>query len=230
MEIIITDMTRFSKENILCIAGIDLETNQCVRPMPYLDRQKCEACNMIPGAILEGDFSPQKTAPAPHTEDHDYTKCFFKGPSTAEDFKKALQADLADSVENGFGIPLADKQKYYPPETPPDKSIITVMTDDISIVKSKYEPYKPRIVFTDRSGRTFWYLPITDLGFYNYAMEHNSDDGRKTVNRFLRRQQEIYLRIGLSRIYRKGDQNGYWLQVNGIYTFPDILTEARCHS
>ena len=36
-KIIITDFTRFSNPKIVCTAGIDLTTGQCIRPMPYFD-------------------------------------------------------------------------------------------------------------------------------------------------------------------------------------------------
>jgi len=46
------------------------------------------------------------------------------------------------------------------------------------------------------------------------------------INNFIRQQDTVYLRIGLGREY----QGGFWLQVNGIYTFPNYDTEIRSYS
>jgi hypothetical protein len=40
MEIIITDLTRFSNTKIVCIAGINIKTNECIRPLPYITFEK----------------------------------------------------------------------------------------------------------------------------------------------------------------------------------------------
>ncbi len=230
MDIIITDMTRFKNEEVLCIAGIDISTGGCVRPMPYIGAQRCAELNILPGAILRGDLAPKQDAEVPHSEDHSYTRLTFLGPSSADDFKSALNGSLSASVEEGFGVPIGENEKCIPAATPPSHSIITIKTDDISIVLDKFNPTKFRVVFTDASGRKYWYLSITDLGFFNYAQDNNTDEGRRKVNRFLYQQQEKFLRIGLSRLHSSGTRNGYWLQVNGIYTFPDYLKEIRCHS
>lgn len=42
MEIVITDLTRFSNSEIVCIAGINQETGECVRPLPYIKLAECK--------------------------------------------------------------------------------------------------------------------------------------------------------------------------------------------
>lgn len=37
-QIIITDLTRFKNEEIVCTAGIDYNAKKCIRPLPYLSR------------------------------------------------------------------------------------------------------------------------------------------------------------------------------------------------
>ena len=58
MKIIITDLTRFANKDIVCIAGINPETNECVRPMPYIKKASCKTINILPGAIIEGQRCP----------------------------------------------------------------------------------------------------------------------------------------------------------------------------
>jgi hypothetical protein len=146
MEIIITDLTRFSRPDIVCTAGINPATNECIRPLPYLPTNECRRLNILPGAILEGNFTERPSDP-PHTEDKNYQgKLSFKGPCSADEFRAILKATESLNTEEGFSVNLSGGEKHIPSTTPPD-------------------------------------------------------DGR----------------------------NGYWLQLNGIYTFPEYLSELRCH-
>ncbi len=52
-KIIITDLTRFSTDEKVCIAGIDINTGECLRPMPYLKSNRCAELNIQPGAVLK---------------------------------------------------------------------------------------------------------------------------------------------------------------------------------
>jgi hypothetical protein len=75
----------------------------------------------------------------------------------------------------------------------------------------------------------FRYLSITDRGFYDYASKHQLDGEIHRINAYLQSQEELYLRVGVGRQWKVGDRDGYWLQVNGIYTFPDYLEEVRTY-
>ncbi|MDE0410821.1 MAG: hypothetical protein OXI37_01185, partial [Gammaproteobacteria bacterium] len=70
---------------------------------------------------------------------------------------------------------------------------------------------------------------ITDLGFHSYAENHHQEAGDyEDLNQLLHSQEEIYLRIGLSRYFQAPDgRAGYWIQVNGIYSFPDYFEIVR---
>jgi len=50
------------------------------------------------------------------------------------------------------------------------------------------------------------------------------------VKNFISSQNEIYLRIGVGRRWKVSERDGYWLQVNGIYTFPNFLEEIRTYA
>lgn len=56
-EVIVTDLTRFSNEENVCTAVIDVKTGECLRPMPYLKSARCKELGIHPGAILKGDLS-----------------------------------------------------------------------------------------------------------------------------------------------------------------------------
>lgn len=232
MKIIITDLTRFSNKDIVCTAGINPETIECIRPMPYIQKTDCQKLNILPGAIIEGDFSPCSCT-SPHTEDRNRGKLKFLGPCSSEEFKRILEETSFDSVEEGFGITLEYGQKHIPHDTPPDISIITLSLNpnQLNIVEDSYKPGKLRVIFTDRSGKSFRYLSITDLGFFEFAERHAAEDKIDDLNDFIHSQEELYIRIGLGRVHQTDDgRNGFWLQVNGIYTFPEYSEDIRCYS
>lgn len=233
MDIIFTDLTRFAKQDIVCIAGINPATNECVRPLPYLPTNECRRLNILPGAILNGNFTtPHITAP--HTEDRNYQgELSFKGPCTAESFMSILKATESPNAEEGFLVSFPTGQKHIPTNTTPNKSIITLSVNswDLSIVPDSFNPGKIKIIFSDKSGHEFRYLSITDLGFHNYAEKNSNGDNFSTLNDFIRSQKEVYVRLGLSRKFTSSDgRTGYWLQVNGIYTFPEYFSEIRCYA
>ena len=232
MEIIITDLTRFSRQDIVCIAGINPKTNECIRPLPYLPAAECRKLNILPGAILEGNFVP-KSCSAPHTEDRNYQgQLLFKGPCNAEQFRAILKATESPNVQEGFAVQIPYGQKHIPGNTPPQKSIVTISVNprEFSIVPDSFNPGNIKVIFSDKSGREFRYLSITDLGFYNYA-EKNKRDNFSNLNNFIHSQSEVYIRIGISREFESPDgRKGFWLQVNGIYLFPEYLEEIRCYA
>jgi hypothetical protein len=232
MRVIVTDLTRFANEDIVCIAGICPKTRTCVRPLPYLKRSKCEELSILPGAILDGEFTSQEALP-PHVEDASYSNLRFCGPCSCAEFHRVLVEGSAPSVEKGFSVAIPPGQKYIPREIPPATSIISIPIDPsgLQIVRDAYNLTKIKVHVRDRSGREFRYMPITDLGFYEYAIRSAGDGtSLQKLNDFICRQESVVLRVGLSREYKAVDgRQGFWLQANGIYTFPDYLEEIRCY-
>jgi hypothetical protein len=228
-SIIVTDLTRFNNDQIVCIAGTDIESGLCVRPMPYLEKTECESLQILPGAILTGVLTPVPNLVGPHQEDAAYESLQFEGPCTSDQFKDALQAGLFNSISEGFEIDLTADQKHVPLGHEVERSIITIQVDpaNIDLVEDAYNPGRIKLHLVDGSGRSFRYLPITDLGFYQHAMAHQEAGDLESLNTFLHEQEEVYVRIGLSRNWEK--RPGYWMQVNGIYTFPDYHQEIRSY-
>jgi len=227
MKITITDLTRFSNPEIVCIAGLDIKTGECIRPLPYIETKKCEELNILPGNIIEGNFT-RVNAEKPHTEDYNYDSLKRVGICGSDEFEEILKKDLVDTISNGFGYGFVEKGKVIPKEFAPNRSIITIKlsTSSIEIVKDRFKEGKIRLNLLDNDSRKYSYLSITDLGFYNYAMKHYHDsDFPNLINNFIREQQNAYLRIGLGREF----QDGFWLQVNGIYTFPNYDKSVRSY-
>ncbi|MBY0425901.1 MAG: hypothetical protein K2Q22_09710 [Cytophagales bacterium] len=227
---IVTDLTRFKNKDIVCTALVDLNTGACYRPLPYLDYEQVIKLNIIPGSIIQGKLVLKSKNIQPHVEDSTYENLKYLGECPKGDFIKALEFGLADSIETGFNVSLNQNQKHIEIADAPNKSIITIEVTpyNIEIRPDSYEQGKIKICFTDNSGKYYSYLSITDLGFYNYALRHHSSGDLDEINSFLSKQDKIYLRVGLSREFKSLDlRNGYWLQINGIYTFPEYLSKIR---
>lgn len=232
-KIIITDLTRFKTSDSVCTAGIDPVSGKCIRPWPYLKLNYCKSQNILPGAIIESEFVARKDIEPPHFEDMTYGKLNPRGPCSSDQFRGVLEKSLFDGIEDGFEIALEDKQKHIPFGENASRSIITILVDSASIevVEDQYDETKAKLHFVDGSGKYFRYMPITDLGFHEYVQQCRKEKkSYSTLNNFISRQENVYLRIGLGRRYQdpKG-RDGFWIQVNGVYTFPEFFKELRCH-
>lgn len=231
-EVIITDLTRFKGEENVCTAAIDVKTGECLRPTPYLKSAKCKELGIHPGAILKGDLNFLTHKSSPHIEDADYTELYFHGACSGERFKELLENSLSNSVSEGFGVNFSVGQKHIPHVQQADCSIITIKINpnQLSIHEDKFNPGKIKSSFTDNKGDRFNYLSITDRGFHDYAKNHYNDGRLHEVTNLISQQNEVYLRVGLSRVHQAPDgRNGYWLQVNGIYTYPNFHDGVRTY-
>jgi hypothetical protein len=200
--------------------------------MPHLPFTECTRLGMLPGGILTGDFAFSKNRAAPHIEDCDYKNLKFNGPGSGKEFKQVLKGSSFASIEEGFEVSLADGEKVIPAGHRVERSIITlqVAPDEIEVVEDGYQVGKIKLHFTDSSGREYRYFPIADLGFYDYAQRHRESGALELLNQQIGEQKTIFLRIGLSRSYRSPQgKEGFWLQANGIYTFPDVLRYIRSY-
>ena len=228
-KIIITDLTRFSNEEILCTAGIDVDTHKCIRPMPYLKTDWCKKSNILPGTILTGDFSDRNNTEIPHIEDMDCKNLHYDGCCSSNEFKEILSKSAFHSIEEGFAVSLVDDQKCIPREANPKRSLITISVnpDSIKIFQDNYD--KIKIHVTDNTGKKFSFLSITDFGLRQYAEKHCSKTSDYSdINNLIQAQEEVFLRIGISQFYKvKNGEAGFWIQVNGIYSFPEYFKAVR---
>ncbi len=227
---IVTDLTRFGTPDKVCTAVVDTETGVCLRPIPYLTSANVQELNMHPGALLSGEITKKPDAINPHFEDSTRAGLSYIGPASGEEFEQVLKKTLSASVAVGFGVEFSVGQKHIPIGTQTNCSIVTIKISpsELNIHEDQFNPGKIKASFVDIDGHSFSYLPITDRGFYDYAKRHHDDGELMKVKQFIKSQDELYLRVGLSRNHQSPDgRSGYWLQVNGIYTFPDFYEEIR---
>jgi Dual OB-containing domain len=232
LKLIITDLTRFAEgKDKVCIAGIDIESQaKCLRPIPYLPKSKIIDLSIVPGEILEGIFDDKKVN-LPHVEDVRYSKLKRAGPCKSKDFENVLQNSTHPTIHDGFDKKIPIGEHYIPLDDPPSKSIITLCLHptQIKLFLDYWGKFKLKI--TDNDGKIYNYMPITDLGFFlHLSSKSKSSNNIDDINKFIWKQKKLFLRIGLSRYYESpGGKNGFWLQVNGIYTFPQYLLAVRTY-
>lgn len=239
-DIIVTDLTRFGNREYLCLAGLTHDGQHCIRPLrdfngrdpAYLTYAECRDHTILPGTILRADYRRPLNVHAPHSEDSVLTSQIqILGPASSEEFRTALDASAVNTVSAGFGIDIPHGDKFLSPGAPPARSIITLKVApwQFRVVVDGYDNTKVRAHVTDADGKSFRYLSITDLGFYDYV--GNPDTRRVPASQAeqeIHGQQELYLRLGLGRLFKAKDgREGYWLQVNGIYTFPNYNLVLR---
>lgn len=227
--IVVTDLTRFSNRDIVCMAGIDIQNGECIRPMPYLKASLCEKWNLLPGAVLSGNFNVVQNIENPHVEDMSCPNLQLQRFCSIEEFRNILFQSSSQSIEHGFNVQLDLGQKYIPIELTPLKSLITILVNPstVRIVQDNYG--KIKIHFTDNNSKEYTFLAITDLGFHSYAENHYKEvNSYDKINSVIQNQTEVFLRIGLSRLYQNQQgKEGFWIQVNGIYSFPNYFKDVR---
>jgi hypothetical protein len=100
----------------------------------------------------------------------------------------------------------------------------------VEILEDGYKPGKIRIHFTDGSGQGYRFFPIADLGFHDYAQRHRESGALNDLNSAIAEQEVVFLRIGLGRAFKNPQgKEGFWMQANGIYTFPAKLSYIRSY-
>lgn len=233
--IVITDITRFADPLHVCVAGLSLDGSSCVRPMkskdlcagnPYIECVEIQASGIRPGTILMGDFIPMPNSHPPHTEDHRFDTVLVEQVFNGEALHSALANSAADSIDDGFGVDFGGGKMLLPNGEIPDISIVTVAVSDIWI-SAQYGA--PSVKFKDRTGNESPWLKLNDLGLRNHLEKSaNPPEEAKRVARLFRSQPEIYVRVGLTRARSvNGSPEAHWLQVNGIYSFPNMHAELR---
>ena len=242
MQIIVTDLTRFQNQGLVCLAGINPETGQCIRPFlanpgggtNYLDFQFVKSRNIIPGTYLNANFLPKINPHRPHTEDHIIEGALqTAGNATSEKFLQVLDATSSTTFSAGFGDNPIDN--YFAMDRPPPISIFTLKLtrprEQFSLILT--DQYGPafKVNVTDAAGCIMTYLKVTDLGFSDHLAKIQVEpNGAERLSKFFLDQEVLYLRVGLGQHFAPNNdesRRGYYVQVNGIYSFPSFRQDLR---
>ena len=220
--------------NEVCVVGIDTE-GRCIRPVceggflkQYL-RDTEQRVFVRHGAKVEFDLYPTGTLP-PHIEDmrFDPTSITGKGTCSISEWESALRTNSFETVEEIYEGFLQDRKWVMPgAET---RSLATLAEARIVDVELTPGGIKPRIAFVDRNGCEFT-RPSSDLTLWDRCRSLVRSQGRSPVEvetelvSLLQNADRLYLRLGLARPWER--DNRCWLQVTGVYTFPDYL-DGKC--
>ena len=228
----ITDVTRMSAPRV-CVAGYD-EHNQCVRPIlrnAPIDESdlECPGGLIAPFAEVEYDLTPAPGTP-PHVEDSIYNPAGVRWLRwlTESERHALLRATCWPRVDDAFGAPLVNISSHFVRMGSGARSLVTIQVRGAPYVQllTREGKQKARLHFRDSTNRLYD-LPITDLTWLYFAAVQGRFAGADAttlephLNRLLNKEV-IFVRLGLTREYPAGSHQ-CWLQVNGIYTFPDYL-------
>jgi len=235
----ITDLTRMSG-NRVCIAGV---TNDYRTIRPEFEHSVItedwlfdQAGNIVIRPFARVRLDLLKNCPQPpHTEDwlvRPDVK-LSEGLLSLDERKELLQRIVDPNVAAIFGVEIQHEPGYFMRENEGSRSLGTVKVarlDDVThhCYDGKWDY---RISFTDRAGENYR-LSVTDLAFrvyVDYLRETQGVDCDQ-IGYLLERQFQkstVFLRIGLARPTWAKHPHCCFLQINGIYSFPDYL-EGRC--
>ena len=232
--VIITDVTRMQGRNI-CIAGY-CPDGSCVRPEFRQGRPDEDWLRMRCGKVIhpfvEVELDLLRNVPhPPHTEDWyiDPRHCVYRRSLAPADRQHFLENLDDGSVKQIFGAEIHRGPGWYVKANEGNRSLGTICPrriHEISCFMKDQQKWDYRIEFTDRNGDRYR-LMITDLALRYYLDDARSQgkSPREAAQTLLKHLQiaRTYLRIGLAR----GGWTKYpgccFLQINGIYSFPDYL-------
>lgn len=230
-KIVVTDLTRMYQGRV-CIAGYD-EARHCIRPVlpppgiAEMSLVKDHKPLAYPFTIIELDLL-QPTPKPPHTEDHLFDPDSMAYIRCVQNRREVLKWSLFDSVEKIFEQPILRKPGFYVMDCQGPRSLGTIKPANIIGVKYAQdgdEAWDYRLTFYDQSD-TWYRLKITDLTWQYYcrSLRGADRDPLKIAEELTRqlKKAEVYLRLGLARGWKEYPDRCF-LQITGIYTFPDYL-------
>lgn len=99
------------------------------------------------------------------------------------------------------------------------------------VVQNKFDTETIKAHLTDGDGLRLSFLSITDLGFYvNVGQSSTRKISAQQITEFIQEQDVLYIRLGLGRKHKADDgREGYWMHINGIYTFPNYQKIVRTY-
>lgn len=231
--LLITDVTRM-QEGRVCVAGINSQ-GISIRPIfqhthitegwLYRNGQLI----IHPFAWVTFDFLHQRPA-RPHSEDWVIDAGFKRKVNYTEDNEKKYYLDgFSDrNVAKIFGAEIHHDIGSYIREGEGDRSLGTVEVHITDVFYGmSFEDWDYRITFTDNAGQQYR-LKVTDLSFRYYCYHLRDKEGLSPDKISAKLKEQLvanaaFLRIGLARPTWKKHPHCCFLQITGVYTFPDYL-------
>jgi hypothetical protein len=238
-EIVITDVTRMNARTV-CIAGIN-HKGLTIRPIvfnlggtPEKYLYQNEQAIIRPRSVVRVNIEPIDGLAPPHLEDYLWLqpeKTEWLRQTTEERWLNLLKHTNKPSVKEVFEADLHQKKNIAAGTGTRSLGTLKprlVHTVDFKTVFYEKEKRDYRMSFVDESEQYFYGIKINDLNFQSYVdylqrrKKLSPEAISEKMTKMLRRAH-LWLRLGLTRPYN----NWCWIQITGIYTFPDYL-EGQC--
>lgn len=221
----------------VCIVGID-QDSRCIRPVlppPGVLREHLYIKGklaILPRAKVRFDFHQVPIKP-PHVEDlgFDPDSIQYLGLCTDSEWEGVLQASSFNSVEDIYDGLLQEHRWVEPGAN--TRSLGTVSQIQVTSINlhERSGERRYRLYFTDKAGHQYDNVTISDLAFRAFCdaelNRHTSPlAALQQLTELLQSVDRLYLRLGLARPWAPRDGSfglRCWMQVTGIYTFPDYL-------
>ncbi len=229
----ITDLTRMHR-GAVCIAGQDPAGNviRPVLPPPGISERMArngDKAVIFPFGVVEFEILKHTPKP-PHTEDHlfDPKSIVPKGVLKEEQKRRVLEKSLFEDVAAIFEQSIQRHPGHSVADGIGPRSVGTVRPKAVHQIfyeQGEDNAWNYRLGFDDPSD-AYYRLKITDLTWNTYFGSRRSPERDPAAiaeeMTLLLKDTTVYLRIGLSRGWAKFPGRCF-LQVNGVYTFPDYL-------
>lgn len=224
MRIVMNHITRMRGERI-CIAGIDTEEAEHVRPTTPADDPITRELLQVHGGPLAigaevelGDVEPDGAAP--EVEDHRFQTVELEHVRDLDDdeFLGLLEELAAADLHAAFGPDLKRRDWKYAIDVGKGSASLAVIrsvTMPILEINRKYEE-KLQLRWEDPDPLT--YLSVTDVRFYEEDHKTIREEIVDDANNRLVRGVGCFLMLGVARPFRaSGDtRERHWLQLNGL--------------
>lgn len=233
--IVITDLTQMPAWNQVCVVGIS-EKGECIRPVCsggflkkylYVDNK----VSIRPGARIGFDFTPALIEP-PHIEDKtfDPISIVSYGACNNDEWEHVLKNSSYTTVKDIFDGFFEDLSWVKPGAK--TRSIATLSgANTLNVQLPEWEgKLKYKLSFKDSIDSRFD-RPISDLTLRELCYKKIKKDGHSRLavsselTGIFKKADRVYIRLGLARpwIQPGSSEPKCYLQVTGIYTFPDYL-------
>jgi Dual OB-containing domain len=208
----------------ICVAGINVDTFQHVRPTTpptdLITRRllREEGGPFGVGAVV--DLGPVRHQPAaPQTEDHQFQTHRARRVEdlNGDEFLAVLDAASSTSLEDGFGAELERVGWRYAVDVGKgSRSLVVLRARRRPVLEIDDRYGRLQLRFDDPDPRT--YLSVTDARFFEPDHATIRRNTVADVARRLRAGVDVYLMLGLARPYQasKDDRERHWLQLNGL--------------
>lgn len=219
------DVTAMTGTSV-CVAGVDLTNNKCVRlSLPSPQRAVVKRYGIKPGEVFEIDYATAHSAHAPHVEDAKWNSLLVRRVETfSHDKLVSLVGPLAlGGVVEAFGPPLRSGGSANSSWEPGKgaRSLATIRTKSVHVHRSGD---RPRLTITDATGDIWKSVPIQDLCV---KLHTETCDDCRDINKLIPHLQQDFeadgalIRVGITRPFAPdGDAPVCWLQVTNIFARP----------